>query len=138
MITSWNPDLETGVELIDNQHAEIIKTLNTYFIRQKCNFSQENIYECLKFVQQFVMYHFQCEEAYMVECDYPNYRSHQALHNLIATQVKFFSVKMETEADPEVVQQFDAFLENWIGDHILIEDIDFVQFYKNAPGIKTS
>lgn len=130
VIFQWNRDLECGIELVDKQHRQLIETANQFFIRHKCGKGRDAVRECLGFLQQYILYHFQTEEAFMTECDYPKYRPHQAIHTAVAREVQFRSVKMEDSGyAPEEIEGFYSFVCDWIKDHILIHDMEFSRFY---------
>lgn len=130
VIVKWNRDLETGLELVDKQHRQIIESANSFFIRHKCGQDQAAASECMSFLTQYILYHFQTEEAFQVECDYPEYRQHQAMHQSVATSVKFFAVRLEASGyAQECVEEFYKFLIDWICGHILVEDVRFCQYY---------
>lgn len=132
VIFQWNKDLECGIELLDKQHKELIERANTFFIRFKCGQGISAAKECLAFLQQYILYHFQSEEAFMVDCGYPKYRPHQAIHKGVAKEVQFRTVKMEDSGfAPEEVASFYTFLCNWIKDHILVHDLEFSRYYAN-------
>lgn len=133
VIFQWDRSLETGIELIDRQHRQIVQRANAFFINYKCGGDQtlhDKCAECLGFLQQYILYHFQCEEAYQVECSYPGYRSHQALHKSLATQVKFLSVQLaESAYAHQEIERFYLFLSDWVRQHLLEEDRAFAAYY---------
>ena len=131
IIFQWHPELETGIELIDQQHKQIVQNCNTFFIRYKCRQGAAAIQDCLDFLQQYIQYHFQTEEAFQVECRYPGYRLHQALHKDLATRVKFFSVQLaDTGYAEEVADGFYSFLIQWLQKHLMEEDRKFAACYR--------
>lgn len=132
-IIKWDKKLETGIELLDKQHKKIIEAANSFFISQKCKDNLENTNKCLNFLEQYVLYHFQAEEAFQVECNYESYREHQAKHNILSTELKFLAVKLRSsEFSSEHEQEFYEFLNTWIFGHILTEDRKFAIFYKES------
>lgn len=136
-IFKWDLKLESGIELIDSQHREIIAHVNTFLIAYKCGNAQEKTKECLNFLKQYILYHFQSEEAFQVECGYPSYRDHQARHSYLATQVKFHTVTIEMSGfSLESVTAFHDFMSDWIINHIMLEDMTFANYYKDNKSNK--
>lgn len=134
-IFKWEHSLESGIELIDNQHREIIAHVNAFLIAYKCGETHKKTQECLDFLKQYILYHFQSEEAFQVDCDYSGYREHQARHSYLATQVKFHSVNItESDFSLESVTAFYDFINSWIIDHIMTEDMSFARYYKDSRG----
>lgn len=131
LIFNWDETLDLGVELIDQQHKNLINHANTFFISYKAGNSSQRLGECLSFVEQYVLYHFQAEEAFQVACGYPAYRPHQAQHTTLRMQFKFHTTQMQAaDFSPESVDAFYNFLRGWIIGHILTEDKVFASFYR--------
>lgn len=132
-IFKWDSKLESGIELIDSQHKEILAHVNAFLIAYKCGETHKKTQECLDFLKNYILYHFQSEEAFQVDCGYPGYRDHQARHSYLATQVKFHTVNIESsDFSLDSVKAFYDFMNSWIIDHILVEDMAFVSYYKNS------
>lgn len=132
----WDHKLDTGVEFIDQQHRQIIEMANSFYIRRLCGKDKAAAGECLRFLEQYIQYHFQMEESYQMKSQYPRYRDHKAMHSAMATQVKFLSVQMaDTGYAPERIEEFYQFIGSWIEHHILEEDMDFCRYYTN-PHLK--
>ncbi|MEG0541414.1 MAG: hemerythrin family protein [Angelakisella sp.] len=131
-ILRWDKKLELGVALIDNQHKELLEQANALLIAFKCGDGCKKTKECLDFLNQYILYHFQAEEAFQVECNYPVYREHQAKHSYLATQVKFHTVGVEAaDFSPESITDFYDFFAEWIIAHVLQEDMEFAIYYKS-------
>lgn len=132
LIFNWDDTLELGIALIDQQHKNIISRANTFFISYKAGNPGQRLLECLSFLEQYVQYHFQAEEAFQVECRYPDYRSHQAQHSILTMQFKFHATQLKASSfSPETIDAFYGFLREWIIGHILTEDSRFAVFYRS-------
>lgn len=133
VIFKWEKKLEVGIALIDGQHKKIIESANAFFISYKCGDAHTKTAECLSFLEQYVLYHFQAEEAFQVDCGYPDYRTHQAAHNSLSTQVKFHATKLlDSQFAQEDIDSFHTFITDWIVTHILEEDTRFADYYLTA------
>lgn len=139
VIFPWEPKLELGIELLDQQHRELIKAINAFFISYKCRNNIQKVSECLDFLNHYILYHFQAEEAFQVRYDYPFYRDHQAKHNYLGTQLKFHSTVLTASRFAlEKMENFRRYLEEWIIGHLLEDDLKFAEFVKEAEWTKTS
>lgn len=127
----WEDSLNLGVELIDQQHKNIIKNANVFFISYKAGNPRQRLEECLSFLEHYVLYHFQAEEAFQVECGYPEYRSHQAQHSMLKMQFKFHATQVQAAFAEETIHAFYSFMREWIIEHILNEDKNFAAYYLN-------
>lgn len=136
LIFNWDAELDTGIELIDQQHKNLINHANTFFISFKAGNPKQRLLECLSFLEQYILFHFQAEEAFQVECHYPGYRDHQALHSGLKMQFKFHSTQLEESSFSEDrVETFYHFLRDWIIGHILGEDKKFAAFYRESGAV---
>lgn len=104
---------------------------NQFYIRHKCGNDPKAAEECLQFLQQYILYHFQTEESFQMKAEYPKWREHQATHKAFSVQAKAFSIKLASSLFEETrVIEFYDFLTDWIENHILIEDLAFSKHYK--------
>lgn len=131
VIFPWDKNLEIGVQLIDEQHKQLLESVNAFFISYKCGNPHAHVRDCLAFLQRFALYHFQAEEAFQVECGFPQYRSHQAKHKYIQTQIKFHATKLEASGfSKESVDEFHDFIHQSIIKHMTHEDVEFARYYR--------
>lgn len=131
VIFHWDPMLETGIALVDQQHKNIMNRANAFFIAYKSGHPQRALQDCLLFLEQYVMYHFQCEETYQVECKFPGFLNHRAQHERLKMQFKFHDTALKhADFSTGAVDDFYTFMREWIGEHILSEDLEFIKYYK--------
>jgi len=132
VIYGWDKNLETGIELLDAHHMQFLIAVNKRIISQRCKNDRGELERLIQFLQHYIQYHFQVEEAYQVECNYAGFREHQAQHDTLSTQLRFFQVRLVScEDDTSLMEEFDAFLYDWVHEHILREDITFAQAYRH-------
>ncbi len=130
-IFGWRKELESGIEQIDAQHKQLIETANSLIIRSKFGNDISDISDCLSYLEKYVQYHFQSEEAFQSTSGYPKYKIHKALHQSVATQLKFIMVKLESSNyETKDIEDFYTFFISAIVNHILVEDLEFSIYYK--------
>ncbi len=130
LIFDWDNNLTIGIDLLDEQHKEIFNKANVFFIAYKGGEPTRRLMECLKFLEQYVLYHFHAEEAFQVESGYPQNRAHQAMHQALQMKFKFHVTALEiSNFSRTSIDSFYIFLREWIGNHILIEDTKFAHYY---------
>jgi len=66
---TWDPSLETGNELIDRQHRELIGLVDQLAVAD--SESHEEVLGVLNHVMEYTLFHFVAEEDLMVRVDYP-------------------------------------------------------------------
>lgn len=128
---AWNKGLETGVELLDEQHRNFFKKANAFFIQVRLKQNLSACTEELRFLENYLLYHFQAEEAFMIESSYPDFLRHQAIHGMMKMKAKavFVQVQQDQYSDSSM-QMFAEFIQEWIKGHIFHDDLDFCIFYK--------
>ena len=80
----WKEKYRIGVELIDTQHQELFRRLSNFIQIVQNNIpwndKLEEVKETLNFLQEYVVFHFNDEEAYMKEINYPDLELHKKIH----------------------------------------------------------
>lgn len=92
----WTPDLTVGVQMIDEQHKELIRRMNAFFDAMKHGDKQQKVLEILDFLEQYVVSHFSDEEKLQLSSGYPLYREHKKLHTDFIADVKQIRTDIET------------------------------------------
>lgn len=133
-ILPWYKELETGIEVVDSQHMKFFKEANKFTIKYMAEKGSEAAMEELAFLQQYLCYHFQTEETFQFESDYPKYLDHQAEHKELVFQTKAMAVALETADETnyeERIRKFAEFINEWVTKHILNSDLEFSYYYKD-------
>ena len=80
----WKERYSIGVELIDNQHKELFKRLSHFIqiVQSETNWEDkmDDVKETLDFMKDYVIYHFNDEERYQEEINYPDLEVHREAH----------------------------------------------------------
>jgi len=84
----WTPDLTVGVEMIDEQHKELIRRMNAFFDAMKNGDKQQKVLEILDFLEVYVESHFRDEEMLQLSSGYPHFKEHKKLHTDFIADVK--------------------------------------------------
>lgn len=131
----WNPEImATGVEIVDNQHQEIIRRVNA--VSEKVNDNSgdylADIDLLIDFLADYVIVHFQSEETLQQEIFYSGYNSHKAEHDgftshFIKTREHFW----QTGATSQNIRELIEMTEAWLTEHIAGSDAQFAKAYKS-------
>jgi len=119
----WKDKYKVGVQLIDEQHEELFKRLSNFIqiVQNDIPWEEklDNVKETMGFMQQYVVFHFNDEEEYMEEINYPDVKIHKDVHADfkagIDEYVKLFGEGGFTE---EKIQEFSAKLMTWLIMHV--------------------
>lgn len=129
ILLQWSKNLETGIELIDTQHQSLFRALNTYHIKCEFNQRKEGALELVSFLENFMESHFQAEEAFQRNANYPRADSHASKHDIIKIQFKKIQTTLiESDYSEEALDQFDAYGLEYLMDHIKQADTIFCKY----------
>ncbi|WP_148410638.1 bacteriohemerythrin [Murimonas intestini] len=132
MSIEFDKSLETGNELIDTEHKELIARVNK--LTDACAAGKEkNIaVQTLDFLMDYTEYHFRDEEKLQEENGYPLLESHKVQHGRFVRAVEELKEMLEEEEGPS-----DAFVAavkknvvDWLLNHIQVWDKQVAQFIR--------
>ena len=125
----WTSDLEVGVPLIDQQHQQLFVKLNDLLEACQQRHGREMIGKVMKFLEYYVMFHFEAEETLMMNTQYPGRVSHRQLHQAFVRQFGELAKLLASDGPgPHVVIQANQIVLQWLNDHIRTIDKDFGTF----------
>lgn len=123
----WRDEFKIGIVNIDEQHEELFARYNDLLecIRKSDDGEKikKNVLETLDFLSEYIIYHFDHEEKYQKEVDYPERIEHKKIHNNFKKTVIDF--KREFLKDPnnkDFLNAFSGYLSTWLINHICDED----------------
>lgn len=119
----WKERYRVDVESIDEQHIELFSRLSNFIkiVQNEENWDEkiEEVKKTMEFMQEYVVYHFDDEEKYMKEINYPDIELHKKIHKEfkegINNYVELFEVEGFTE---EKIQELSAKLMTWLIMHV--------------------
>jgi hemerythrin len=128
-------DLLTGIEDIDEQHRTLLE-LGNRVINPSAYKTDGTIFEdALKFLADYVIYHFAAEEYVMVESNFPNYEHHRQWHEHFKQEVSDYVNRAQTEGTSKDLKLKVSFaIENWLLEHIRITDRSLAKFLQQQKG----
>jgi hemerythrin len=116
----WKAKYEIGIELIDQQHRQLVETLTRLETATVAAQYREMGY-ALKFLVDYTNFHFSEEETFMQKIGYPAYDSHKALHKELIQKLMAILLKLKKGGTLEHQELID-FLMDWLANHILEAD----------------
>lgn len=118
MALEWTTNLSVGVEEIDEQHQELFRRSERLILALRAG-DRSEVETLLHYLVDYVMSHFQCEERWMVETEYPGLNEHRDAHHRfqdeLREQVKEYQRKGAT---PLVALNLHNWLADWLRQHI--------------------
>ena len=126
----WDDTFSVNNAELDAQHKkwlDIINDLHDSLIKDEAGDYRETAEESVKAMKDYVRFHFDEEEKYMRNINYPDLSSHKEIHAKFYDQTKcLYNDVMEGKLvfNTEIMNA----LTNWLQDHILNEDKKYSMF----------
>ncbi|MCL1790666.1 MAG: bacteriohemerythrin [Peptococcaceae bacterium] len=129
----YTDDMKTSIKHIDNQHKELVDLVNRAASVGVTNPSKEEMKNCLDFLGQYVVKHFEEEEKLQKESSYPNYAQHKKIHDDFIKTFKDLYADFEKNG-PSAKLSFalSNTVTHWLITHIKREDVKFGKHYAGA------
>ncbi len=130
---AWTAELETGIEILDEQHRHYIDLLNIYLKKatedSKDDEKIHQLTESLDFLRQYAKEHFSTEESVMKSAEYPDFSQHLEEHLYFLKHVGALYKEMQEEGfSPRLSREVNYYIIEWFLEHILESDMQLVQF----------
>ena len=130
----WSEKLSVGVKLFDEQHRMLIITLNKIIKDPMVTTKSKTVSEILKDMTRYAQEHFKSEEKLMVKHGYPQIEQHKSQHQEFRGKVTELG-KATTYGIDVVPQVLLEFLQQWLTQHIMHEDMEYKPFFEKK-GVK--
>ncbi len=131
MAYALTKDLETGNQLIDQEHRELIRAVNELLDACGKGRGRNELTKTAKFLQDYTSRHFSDEERLQVQSKYPAYPQHRSYHEAFKKTVADL-VRRLNETGPTValVGEINTALAGWLINHIKKEDKKLADFLR--------
>jgi len=117
----WNPEWNTGIDLIDEQHQSLLCQVEEIMEAVHLDDVDRRIPALLDFLAVYVEQHFRLEEGKMEAAGYAGLAGHRAIHDDMRQRVA--TLIAQNRLDPKVVTDAVVdFLTDWLVKHINGED----------------
>ena len=124
----WEPDLETGIKIIDRQHREFFKLVNDLLNNSMGSKEREPVLKAFKFLNFYIIEHFGMEESLMSEYNYKSLKEHMGLHRYFRMELEKLEAQIKGNHFDEVSIRLDYLMVNWFVEHIKIQDKKLARF----------
>ncbi|NSW92302.1 MAG: hemerythrin family protein [Firmicutes bacterium] len=133
----WKEMYRIGVDKIDEQHQELFRRVEEFLRAVKGAGQWEEklakVKDTLAFMQGYVVEHFQNEEEYQREINYPGYEQHHKIHEEFKFEVNKYAQKFaEKGYTEEFAQEFAGKLMTWLINHVAMTDQKIGQYVRKG------
>jgi hemerythrin len=124
----WSEELATNVPKIDEQHKYFISLINKAEDLVETNAMKEEVDEIINELDLYGRKHFDTEEKFLDEINYPKKSEHSILHIHIDKQLKIYyqSILFKGAKPNELLD----FLSKWFESHLRNDDKQWADFYR--------
>ena len=123
----WQDNLNTGIQVIDDQHRRIVEMINQLHAAQTGG-SQLVVAEVIDELVDYTLSHFAFEEELMEEAGYPFCAAHKRVHEVFTKRVSEY--RMRFQAGEDVVDELKSMLSRWLFNHIRGDDKAYAEQVK--------
>jgi hemerythrin len=121
----WMPELETGIELIDQEHRKLFELAQAVFDDWHKN-DELAAGRALIALYKYVRTHFDHEEEIMRELAFPEFDEHRARHEeLVAALDELSRPPLDRDGRGPALR---LLMFEWVAGHILRHDLSFARF----------
>lgn len=135
----WSEALELKIDIIDKQHKEIFEEINKLIGSFEEGKEQEQAYEVLCFIEDYVNKHFLMEEFYLKKYEYREFNEHSQMHRAFSKQLTDYKTHFRRSGITKMAAiEMNNFLVEWWNNHIIKVDSRYVEWIstkiKDEPG----
>jgi hemerythrin len=133
MVYTWDKELETGHVVVDNQHKQLVMTVNDLRAAIALGKGAEEIEGIMSFLRAYVVRHFQDEEDLQLRYGYENYYEHVAHHREFKTRINMLAGRLRDEGPlPELVEEIAQCASDWLVNHIKGDDFKMAAYVRTC------
>ena len=123
-LLTWQDDLNTGIEVIDDQHRRIVSMINQLHQAQARGVALV-VADVIDELVDYTLSHFAFEEELMEEAGYPFCAAHRRVHEVFTKRVSEYRLRFQ--AGEDVVDELKSMLSRWLFNHIRNDDKGFIE-----------
>lgn len=118
----WTADLSIGIEVIDGEHQGLVSCLADLVAACEADADKDEQGRLLKALYKLTREHFVHEEDEMSKLDYPEAEQHKAIHGELISELDDIVEAFEESGSQGLSAETLLFLEDWLTQHIVMED----------------
>jgi hemerythrin len=129
MSIQWTNDLNTGIDVIDDQHRRIVDYINKLDLAISHS-DVRLVGNVLSALSDYCLSHLAFEESLMEEVSYPYLKQHKRTHYMFIQRLNKYQNKYDMGEN--VARQLHDMLSNWLVHHIKHTDMAYATESKEA------
>lgn len=130
-LVKWSAQYQVDHPQIDDEHRYLFELINEFYDAFTASRSRTDVARLLNRLVEYSESHFQHEEKLMRDTAYPGLAEHRLKHKQLFEKIFQLNEKFEDRAlNP--THDTISFLKNWIGDHILHDDVALAKHLRHS------
>jgi hemerythrin len=125
----WNDKYNVNISLIDEQHKKIFVLINKANMVKKFSNKPKNVLEILDQMTEYALKHFETEEYYMKEFDFPGYQHHKNEHIDFTNTIIDYKNRV-VRGDYQIINEILEYIVEWVDNHIQVTDKEYIDCFK--------
>jgi hemerythrin len=125
----WNDKYGVNISLIDEQHKKLFEIINKAIIVNKHGKAAKDVLGILDEITEYALKHFETEERYMKEFNFPEYKTHRNEH-IDFTNKSIDYKNRVLGGDFQVINEILEYLKQWLVNHIQVTDKKYIDCFK--------
>ncbi len=123
MILEWTSALRVGVEQIDEQHQELFRRAERLVLALEAG-HRADVDPLLRYLTDYVVSHFEFEERWMAEAEYPGLEAHRDAHRRFMDDLRERTREYRRQGPTrQVAASARGWLTAWFEHHIAGADV---------------
>ena len=123
----WSSEFETGIKIIDEQHNELFRIMDTFAIAIYGGEGKNKLSQLLIFLDNYIQVHFNTEEKLLALNNYSEYDEHIKMHGQFASIFNDYQKDViQRGGDSYLAMRLEKEIRSWWENHILKTDVKYV------------
>ena len=131
-IVTWSDKFATGIEMIDEQHRQLVILTNQLY--QACLAGHSTagpvFLQAMTRMVEYVRFHFSAEQKLLERIGFPDYKDHKMQHDTMVRNI-LDAAKDYNEGKQFVPNAFVRTLKDWVFGHIAVYDKTYAAYVAN-------
>jgi len=128
MLIDWSDEYSIGIPRIDEQHKIFFEAVHRLYKECQAGEGEHAVLETLVFLENYVVGHFQTEEAFMREHKYPRIEEHIKLHaEFLEWFLELIGEIRESGPSQHLAERMGEMVQGWLVDHIAEADMVYAK-----------
>ncbi|MEW8505861.1 MAG: bacteriohemerythrin [Candidatus Thiodiazotropha sp.] len=127
---TWRDDWYLGIDGIDSQHLRLVELVNqiaeSLVVDDSGSADETRPMQLIRQLQVETRLHFRSEEAFMRECDYPEYENHYREHAMLQAELKVLIREIDDGKRKFDIDTLTS-LKHWLINHVIDSDLDIAR-----------